>query len=81
MFQIEQGGGKIMSSFQIAAVVVGLTAALIVGAFLTVGGVLIWAVFLGWASFAAVGTIGPQASMSRRTRSGALSAGCSPFWR
>lgn len=36
-----------MSSFQIAAVVVGLTAALIVGAFLTVGGVLIWAVFLG----------------------------------
>ncbi|WP_287302784.1 DUF1097 domain-containing protein [Mesorhizobium sp.] len=44
-----------MSSFQIAAVVAGLTAALIVGAFLTVGGVLIWAVFLGWASFAAMG--------------------------
>ena len=39
----------------IAAVIAGLTAAVIIWLFMTTGTVLLWAVFLGWGSFAAIG--------------------------
>lgn len=44
-----------MSLLSLIALVAGVVAAVVVWVFLTTGTILVWAVFLGWASFAAIG--------------------------
>jgi Protein of unknown function (DUF1097) len=65
-----------MRILTVSAVVAGLTAAVIIWIFMTTGIVLLWAVFLGWGSFAAIG--GRAEHIALNVSSNAL--GCFAAW-